>query len=283
MRRKASSLPLGLLLAIALAACGPSAEQQALMAAHIAAAERCAARWGDKQWVPLRASGWWLDATRLPWRMKDDLWTKDEQCGAATIDGLYYWDGERILAESVGMWPRGTRLVHPKEIKSDWVQLDLTALLGGDPNTLKKCRASPEACKGHEGAPKEWPPELVVRPKHYPDLEVRLPRETDPARSKGGFSNNIGFFIRDWPNNYGRPRVTSCYFKSDGRDLTREDIENIDLRQRGGYCQLEFWNFQFDGGAARVITDTRQLHQIKPALQALLQYFNASITREPPQ
>jgi len=272
-----------LLLALGLSACGPSAEQKALQAAHLAAMERCAAAWGDKRWVPLRGSGWWLDATRLPWRMRGGQWTTDENCGAESTYAIFYWDGEKIRPTQVGMWPKGRGVLDPREIQSHWVNMQLSDMLIGDPEFAKKCTADPQACKRVVDARKERPTDRVVLLKNYPDFEVWLPRPEHLADGKLKGVSYLNFFFRDWPNEFGRPRVTTCHIGRKPNEMTREAIENIDLRQQPGYCQMEFWSFAFNGGSGRVVTDLKQLHQLKPALQALHQYLNASITREPPQ
>ena len=116
---------------ILVVGCGPSAEEEALTKAHVAAAERCAAQWRDKRWVPLRGSGWWLDSTRLSWRMDGGLWTTDDNCGAAQIYEIFYWDGEKIRPERVGMSPHGRwPELHPKEIQRHWV-----FIVGGSADT----------------------------------------------------------------------------------------------------------------------------------------------------
>lgn len=271
-----------LMLALTLVGCGdglglPKEERAALYKANAQAIEKCNAKWVGKPRVPIRGSDYVLDATRLPWGMAYETWTKDEECGAATINGLFYWTGNKIIPEAI--WLKSGRKL--TELPEDVLVFDIRALLGAPPDSVRHCKARPEDCKGPPGPPVDWPNELVVRLKHYEDLEVRMYRKKDLAELRPtDVTHSMGFFLRGWPREDGAPRVVSCDVGRDVYKMTRVEIENIDFGKQTRPCQLEFWGFEFNGGSARVYTNTAMLHQIIPALHALHQYLNESITKE---
>lgn len=260
-------------------------EAAAIYKAHAEAVKKCEAKWRDQPRVPIRGSRYVLDATRLPWEPDRGLWSKDEECGAATMMGLFYWTGKEIISER--QWLNSGRKLTDRP--QDWLLLSVIAVLGRSPSDARArarhCEAHPEDCKSQSLGPAlEWPPELVVRLKHYEDLEVRITKDyLDKLRPTDG-RYYMDFVLRGWPKDDGRPRTMFCDVKRNvfsNVSITREEIENFDFsKQPKGGCQLEFWNFTFKGGSARVNTGTEALHQIVPALRALHQYINQSITEE---
>jgi len=244
--------------------------------AHEQAAKKCNAKWRDQPRVPIRGSHYVLDATRLPWELDGGLWAKDEECGAATIDDLFYWTGKEIISQK--LWVKSGRKL--TEIPQDSLGFHIIALLGASPDRARHCEAHPEDCKSRFLGPAvEWPPELVVRLKHYEDLEVRMPKTLTPKIKPEGI-HSMAFFLRGWPREDGLPRVMSCDIGRDVYKITREEIENLNFGKQTKPCQFEFGNFIFKGGSAQVRTGTEALSQIVPALRALHQYFNQAITGE---
>lgn len=255
-------------------------QRAALYKAHEKAVEKCNAKWLDKSRVPIRGSRYVLDATKLPWEMEYSMWTKDEECGAATINDTFYWTGKEIISQK--MW---TRAGHkPTELPQYTHSFIVKALLGAPPDSVKHCKQHPDDCKGPPGPPVEWPAELVVRLKYYEDLEVRMfKREYLVKLRPTDVTHQMDIVLRGWPKEDGSPRTMFCGVRQNVFVMTREDIENFNNPTS---CQLEFWAFKFNGGSARVVvsgnTYGNTLRQIVPALHALHQYFNDHITEEQP-
>lgn len=259
-------------------------QREAVQKAHEDAVKKCEGKWLGQPRVPVRGSKYVLDATRLYWQMEFGSWNKDEECGAAAIIARFYWTGEKIVPDKIGLAPQRSQ-IEPIDVPKDWIAIDLEALVGVKPDVLRHCEQHPEDCKKKTtDRAKGWPPELVVPLKHYPELEVRLPKELTPKMKTGGF-RALGIFLREWPMDSGAPRSFLCHLDQDVYAMTREEIENINfgsarVGQQRSYCQMEFNNFRFNGGQARVVWGTEALPQITPALRALHQYLNESITEE---
>ena len=123
------------ILTMLFAGCDNS-EQVARNKAHAQAqaVEKCEAKWRDQPRVPIRGSRYVLDATRLPWEPdRGLLWSKDEECGAATIDDLFYWTGKEIISQK--LWVKSGRKL--TDLPQDHLVFHIIALLGRSPSDAR--------------------------------------------------------------------------------------------------------------------------------------------------
>ncbi len=261
---------------------GLSREQAAAVdKAHVDARNRCRDKWYGKPRAPVRGTNYVLDATKLPWDMGGELWHEDEDCGVAKIDAVFYWTGEEILPQRVGMYPQQEYNVKPIDVREAWTQIQVLGYLGMESSIRQRLEQHPEGFQiiPRPQRPKTWPTELVVKLKHYPDLEVWLPKEWTPTMERT--THYLSFQFPNWPNDDGVTRGFNCNLGRAVYPATREEIENLDLRQKvRSSCQMEFDNFGFNSGSAKVNWGTPKLTEITPALRALQKYFNDSITKE---
>jgi len=285
--------PLIYFILLMLAACdnnvGLSRDQAAAVdKAHVDARNRCSAKWYGQPRVPVRGSDFVLDATKLPWEMGGELWSEDVDCGAAQINATFYWTGKEILPQRIGMYPQQEYNVKPIDVRETWTQIQVAALLGRGTQSIRNQAQHPENYQyTPPQRPKSWPAEQLIRLKHYPDLEVLLwsKEERDVAIKKMGEHPSLHYFtfvLHQWPHDDGSARTMTCHMgEQNVLTMTREEIENLDLRQQLRHsCQMDFHNFGFNSGSAKVNWGTTQLSEITPALRALQQYFNDSITKE---
>lgn len=190
----------------------------------------------------------------------------DGQCGTDGFETSFYWTGEKIVP--AGQRFTGIELV---QIPKHWRLLHAGAKLGN--RTF--CKANPEKCKEVvPSVPKDWPEEFTAHLTHY-ELDARLPK-----MPVDHVTHEIAFILRDWPRKDGTPRFITCDIRRDVKTMTRKEIEELEFGTQTLPCQVDFRDFDFKGGAARIRTGTEALREIPVALKALQQYLSASIVLE---
>lgn len=288
-------LKLGLIIAssLTLFACGkrePSSEEKA----YTQQLERCRVELGKSEKVPIIGGGY-LDTSRFGYPGSSVRY-EDGQCGTDMLELSFWWTGEKII-------PDGPKFITLKrtEIPKNWRLFRVAAKLGNQ-RRAHECKENIDLpqCAAFKGATPsgyrktEWPAELTVKLKNYPGLELWL--ELPPPNIKNQY--DVDRFVMDeWRRPNGTPRSIDCWglspndevTKKQGLDpqslalLTKEALENIDFQgrlQHGAACQVEFSDFGFEVGAARVSFSTESLREAPKALKAINQYLFDSIVRE---
>ena len=205
---------------------------------------------------------------------------EDGQCGTDGFETSFYWTGEKIVPTG----QKFTGLLSGEEIPKHWRRLNVAARLGNQ-RKGRECKEhfDPKKCVDpkhkNPGLPPSWPEDRIVRPKAYPGLEIWIPEKPFPSRTRG-----VSFVMKGWPRNDGAtPRTVYCWAFPDSypiETMSRTDLENLDFGSQTMPCDVEGWNFDFKGGAARIGMSTAILSTITPALQSLQTYISDSIIRE---
>lgn len=239
--------------------------------------QTCVDSMRGKSQIPIMGGGY-MDTSRFAFNVPSMIVTDDGECGAVGFQTEFYWTGEKIVPNH----PKFTGL-HPTKIPPEWRLLQVGAKLGNR-KLGQQCREhfDPQKCPDPNykapAPPPNWPEHLIVRPKAYPGLELRLQpvRDTRPT--------GITFFMVDWPRKDGvAPRDLHCFAMSGKvpvETMTPAELERLDFGKRTFPCSVEFSSFDFKGGAARISTGTEALRDIVPALKALQQYLSDSIIKE---
>ena len=242
-------------------------EEPAELKAYRQQLDACSEQLQKDPLVPIIGGGH-LDTRRLDFNATTVRF-EDGECGTDGFETSFYWTGEKIV-------PAGQKFtgLHPTQIPKSWQQLNVAARLAN----RKFCRENPDKCKAALPAPpKEWPEEFTAHLRHY-ELDVRLPKE--PVNY---VTHEIGFLLREWPQEDGTPRFVMCDIKRDVKRMARGEIESLDFGQESFPCQADFFDFNFKGGAARVSMSTATLPAVTPALRALQAHISDSIHREDQQ
>lgn len=239
-------------------------EQPAELKAYRQQLEACSEQLQKDPLVPIVGGGY-LDTRRLDFNATTVRF-EDGQCGTDGFEASFYWTGEKIV-------PAGQRFtgLHPTQIPKSWQRLNVAARLAN----RKFCKENLGKCNAVlPTPPKGWPPELVLKLKHY-DLEVRLPKKPETVPN-----HSLGLVLRGWTREDGAPRFVNCDIKRDVNKMTRNEIADIEFGQQTFACQADFFDFNFKGGVARVSMSTAILPAVTPALRALQEYISNSVQRE---
>jgi hypothetical protein len=256
--------------------------------------ERCRAELGKSDKVPIIGGGY-VDMSRFGYPGTNVRY-EDGQCGTDMLELSFWWTGEEILPDS----PKFIRRKRT-EIPENWQIYRVAAKLGNKRKT-RECKENIDLpkCSGFKGATPtgyqktEWPAELTVKLKNYPGLELWLKESPPSIKNQYRVTN---FVMTEWRRSNGTPRGIDCWglspndelAKKQGLDpqslslLNKEQLENIDFQGRlhhGVACQVEFSDFGFEAGAARVKFNTDNLSEAPKALKVLNQYLFDSIIRE---
>lgn len=269
-----------LLLALLLVSgCKPAQQEiNERLADYHARLQACVDSVENKSRVPIMGGGE-IDTSRFAFNVPHMSVTDEGDCGAVGFEADFYWTGEKIVPRSPKF--TGLRLT---EIPPEWLILRVGAKLGNR-RLSKQCQAQfdPQKCpdpnRKPSGPPATWPEHLTVRPKAYPGLEFRL-LDGPPRMS----SHHAAFFISGWPRRDGTtPRIVDCWSHEVDfpvHKMSIAELEQLDFGKRTFPCDVEFADFEFKGGAARISTGTEALRDIVPALKALQQYLSDSIIKE---
>jgi hypothetical protein len=236
--------------------------------------EKCNAKWQGQPRVPIIGGGY-LDATRLRWNARRNVFNKTE-CGAETFTEGFYWTGSEIIPEFV--WSKRYResnmtLQTPK----DWIYMSAQYVLGY-PKEVNEDGTYP----GWENLPGRHEPSGDVVKLKKSKLEVWMSGDGTYMKRKRPNSGvrEMSFRFSDWPKDEGPPRFIGCDLNQDIMDMTRNEIEQLDDLEQRIYCQMDFPSFRFRGGRARVNITVDSLAQIYPAVRALHEYFSESVSEE---
>ncbi|WP_141243699.1 hypothetical protein [Pseudomonas indica] len=282
----------GLLTIMTISACDGKKEprQSPEQIAYQKQLERCRVELNKSELVPIIGGGH-VDMSRFGF-MHSNIRYEDGQCGTSSFETSFWWTGKEVLPDNEKFFK-----IKRTEIPESWKYFNVA---GGFSNQRKarKCKANPElseckvAAAGYQKV--EWPAELTVKLKNYPGLEVWL--EVPPPHIKNQYAVDE-FVMIEWRRKDGTPRGINCWglspndeqAKSQRLDpislalMSRAELENIDFRGKlnhGVACQVEFWNFDFEGGAARVSMSTETLSVASKALPAISEYISKSIIRD---
>ncbi|MFZ6047696.1 hypothetical protein ACFW0H_16435 [Pseudomonas sp. CR3202] len=266
----------------------PSPEQVAYQQQQ----ERCRMELVKSEKVPIIGGGY-VDMSRFGYPGSSVRY-EDGQCGSDMLQLLFWWTGEEILPDSPKYIKRKRT-----EIPKSWQIYNVAAVLGNQ-RKARECKENIELpkCSGFKGAVQtglskaEWPAELTVKLKNYPGLELWLNAPPPSIRNRYAVDN---FVMTEWRRQDGTPRSINCWglntssLKKSGLNseslalLSREELENIDFQgrlQHGVSCQVEFWDFGFNAGSARISFSTENLREAHLALKAINQYLSDSIIME---
>lgn len=229
-----------------LAGCKPaSREVEKRLAEYQVRLQACVDSMDNKSRIPIMGGGE-IDTSRFAFNVPHMKVTDDGECGAVGFEAEFYWTGEKILPIS----PKFTGL-HPTKIPPEWRLLRVGASLGNrrlgqqckmnfDP---KKC---PDPSYKAPSPPPTWPEDLVVRPKAYPGLEIRLQPVRNPRLTESTF------YMVDWPRKDGvTPRHINCgahHVDFPVHTMTPAQLEQLDFGNRTFPCDVEFADFDFKGG-----------------------------------
>ncbi len=254
-----------LMLVGCLTACQPSNEAKirAALKEHERKLRACIDSLKGQTRIPILGGGF-LRVDRFAFSVPG-IRLQDGECGTDGFETHFYWTGQEIL-------PNDERFTGIKltEVPKHWRLMGVATRLGN----LRRCQENPEKCKADPSAlraPKDWPPELVVRMDNYP-LDVWLPRKPGhPAVRR------MGFVLRDWPKADGSPRYIDCDIGRPVASVNRDEWKSMDFGERTLPCQVDLSSFNFKRGAGRISTGTESLRDITRALQALQTYLSDQI------
>lgn len=256
-------------------------EEPAEQKAYRQQLEACSEQLQKDPLVPIVGGGY-LDTRRLDFNATTVRF-EDGQCGTDGFETSFYWTGEKIVPAG----QKFTGLLPGQETPKHWRRLNVVAQLGNQ----RKARAcqehfDPKKCVDpkhkNPGLPPTWPEERIVRPVAYPGLEIWMPEKPFPKGTRG-----VSFVMKGWPRKDGiTPRTVYCWSLPDLfpiEAMSLADLESLDFSktEKHGYpCDVELWDFDFKGGAARIGTGTEALRDITPALRALQKYISDSVSLE---
>ena len=220
---------------------------------------------------------------------------EDGQCGTDTVEVSFWWTGEEVIPDSPKFMANKQR-----DLPEVWRLYKVVASLGNRTKSVACERNSKiSECPGFKAADQggyqvsSWPKKFIVKLKNYPGLELWLPVEPPNKKNSSRINN---FIISDWRRSDGSPRSINCWglnrlgpeyqetnlSAKDLALLSRGELENINLAgrlQHGVACQVEFWDFDFDGGAGRVSFSTESLASAPQALKSINLYLKNAIIK----
>lgn len=236
---------------------------EAIYEANAEAAKQCEAKLRELKRVPIAGTGGrlFLDAERLPNSAISRGFRQGDECGVVQLGWAYeifYWTGKEIIPAAV--WLKAGHSLAERPGPQDWMPLGAMVHLG-----------QPIDCKKNTARCVEVPPIVdetgMIRLKNYP-------LDAWPVRDPKVQGLNIyGLSLREWPMDNGRPRGLNCTGGVSGKSEAE-----IERRLASISCELDFPQFQFKAGSARVGFSSKDFKRITPALLALQQYLNDSIT-----
>lgn len=288
---------LALAIVLSLNGCGPH-EPSPEDKAYRQQLEQCRAELGTSSVVPIIGGGQ-VDLSRFGYA-RPNVRYEDGQCGTDLIEVLFWWTGEEVIPDSPHLLEGKV-----KNPPSNWQYFKVNAAFGNQ-RKARQCTENIDLpqCTGYKGRlptglqVAEWPPELTIRLKNYPGLEIWL-KDTPPSTKN--LHRVSDFILTEWRHQDGTPRRIDCWglqhvdartLRAAGFDtsrlvdssrlskLTKEELEVLDLEGRigkGAACQVDFDGFNFGAGAARVSFSTESLREAPAALKALNDYMRNSI------
>lgn len=258
--------------ALGLAGCdvGDRKAAAAIYKANAEAAKQCEAKLKGLKRVPIAGTGGklFLDAERLPmWAISRGFKPGDE-CGANGLQESerFYWTRDKFIPQYIWLWREGRTLVEAAR-HQDWISISADVYFG----IHGSCESSPTPTMQCGKKPPNKDEVGVIRLKNYPS-------DAWPLRDPRAKINNRYFLsLRNWPKENGWPRTMelSCDVKG-----SVSEIENLDFRGKPGICLIDFYEFKFKAGSAKITFAVKDLDRITPVLQAFQKYLNDSIIEE---
>lgn len=236
---------------------------EAIYKANAEAAKQCEAKLRGLKRVPIAGTGGrlFLDAERLPmWTISRGFRPGDE-CAATQLGWAYeifYWNGKEIIPQVVGSKGKYTSLNRPDNTQY-WITLGALVRIGQSIECNKQLQCNEQLPPIDEVG--------VIRLKNY-SLDA-WPMMPDPKTQR---VNQYRLSLRDWPMEIGRPRWLMC-----SGDVSGKTAAEIERRLESISCELDFSEFHFKAGYARVGFSSKEFKHITPALKTLQQYLNESI------
>lgn len=240
-------------------------ERDAAEAEHIAnveAAKQCDAKLKGLKRVPIAGTGGklFLDAERLPnWAISRGFRQGDE-CGVVQLGWAYeifYWTGKEITPAAA--WLKAGHSLAERPGPQDWIPLGAMVFFGQSID----CKKNPDGCVKEPPVVDETG---MIRLKNYP-------LDAWPIRDPKVQGQNLySLSLREWPMENGRPRGLNCTGGVSGKSEAEIESHLVSIS-----CELDFPQFKFKAGSARVGFSSKDFKRITPALQALQKYLNDSI------
>ena len=235
---------------------------EAIYKSNAEAANQCEAKLRDLKHVPIAGTEGrlFLDAERLPMWAIDRGYKSGDDCGVVQLGWAYeifYWNGKEIIPQVVGSKGKYTSLNRPDNTQY-WITLGALVRLGRSIECNKQLQCNEQLPPIDEVG--------VIRLKNYPLDAWPMP---DPKTQR---VNQYRLSLRDWPMENGRPRWLMC-----SGDVSGKTAVEIERRLESISCELDFSEFHFKAGSARVGFSSKEFKHITPALKAFQQYLNNSI------
>lgn len=237
------------------------------------AAKKCEAKLRGLKRVPIAGTDGklFLNSEVLSmWNISRDFRVGDE-CGAKDLGATqtFYWDGESIISQHNWIYrdKKSQWLIDEK-----WISFSADVIFG-----------TPNTCKTHHKNTalncNVMPPDKdqygVIRLKHHP-------LDAWPVRDQRQKNVHLSYqlSLRDWPKDNGWPRTLryACELKG----MSESEIENIIFSKDSKHrvCELDFYDFDFNAGSARINFDIKHANQITTILKNFQKYLNDAISEE---
>lgn len=236
--------------------------------ANSVARKQCEAKLQGLKQVPIAGTGGklYLDADKLPiWNISRGFRSGDE-CGATQLGFAYetfYWNGQKIIPKYIWIQQDGHSLMNKPK---DWMSFIALVRFG---QTIERKIKYPEPSIDKLQTREEV---RVIRLKNYPLDAWPVPN----PKAQDKFDYRLS--LREWPIDNNRPRFLDC-----SGDISGKTSAEIESSLEPLACQLDFPQFHFKAGAARISVPLKKIKDITPALQAFQQYLNDSIIEKEQQ
>lgn len=231
--------------------------------------EACRKQLAGKTHIPILDGGF-IDITKVPGFFISK--TPYGGCRAQHMEGDFWWTGTELRPANVKI---------TEEPLPAWRHFNVIARLYKPTISNKPYEVGRRTV--------DWPEELVVKLINYPGMEMWLNKIPPSAENEFAVTS---FILSQWRRRDGTPRVIYC----DGLrspsikrpigelrgkillTMNKSQLENLDFGDSHAYCTIEFHNFDFAGGDARVYFWVRSLRVAPVALKAISEHLSRSIT-----
>lgn len=246
---------------------------EAIYKANAEAAKQCEVKLKGLKRIPIAGTSGklFLDTEKLSmWKLSRDFRVGDE-CGAEDlgIRQTFYWDGARIISKHNWIF-RDKK--SPWLIDKSWISISADVFLG----LPSSCKTAPEnTMLNCDKLPPDKDKYGVIQLKHHP-------LDAWPVRDQRR-KNELLFYqlsLRDWPKEDGWPRKLRYACELSG--MSESEVENIIFNSDNKHrlCQLDFYDFKFKAGTARINFDIKHANQITTVLREFQKYLNDAISED---
>ncbi|WP_295551258.1 hypothetical protein [uncultured Pseudacidovorax sp.] len=244
--------------------------------------EECSESLARQTKIPILGGGE-LDLSRFSFSALN-IDVQNGECGAVGFAADFFWTGVQIVPAKplVEISPAGFKKY--RDFPKNWRFFSVAAILSNTESSLA-CKTNFDRAKcvdPNYQAPRPQPDNsehLIYKSPYYPDLYIRQIRGDNTPNLSG----SISFFVAGWPRKDGAtPRVLHCWSSApifQVESMTPEQVANINFGTNSFPCDIEFLDFEFKGGAARVHFGTDALPEAVNALKALQLYISNSIQK----